>query len=210
MLLPEEIKTIEKPEKFLYKEKNSEFIAEIFPVNSEEVSQSFLASVRKRYFDANHHCFAFKLHDGLEKYSDDGEPKGTAGLRILNAIKHFDLTDIILIVTRYFGGTKLGVGPLGKAYYKASIGVLEKAEIVSLDLYQQVEILSSYENSSVVYRLVDEHKAKIVKSDFSESAKFVCIIKAPLLENFSLELKNASNGQILTSHSKNFTYEKSN
>ncbi len=210
MILPEEIRTIEKTEKFLFKEKNSEFIAEIFPVNSEEDSHSHITSAKKRYFDANHHCFAYKLHGGLEKYSDDGEPRGTAGLRILNAIKHFDLTDIILIVTRYFGGTKLGVGPLGKAYYNAAIGVLEKTKVVSLELHQQVEILSSYETSSIVYRLVDEHKAKIVKSDFSETAKFVCIIKPSLLENFNLESKNASNGQILVTQSKNFTYEKNN
>lgn len=210
MVLPESIKTIEKPEKFLYKEKNSEFIAEVFTTNSEEASQSILTSVKKSYFDANHHCFAFKIHTGLEKLSDDGEPKGTAGIRILNAIHHFDLTDVILIVTRYFGGTKLGIGPLGKAYYTASTRVLEKAEIISLDLFQQVEILSSYENASIVYRLIDEHKAKIVKTEFSESAKFVCNIKSLMLESLSLELKNLSNGQILVTPSKIFIYEKNN
>lgn len=209
-MLPEEIKTIDDSQKFIFKEKSSEFIAEVFPTSSEDDAIVHLSSIKKRYFDATHHCFAYKIHQGLEKYSDDGEPRGSAGIRILNAINHFDLTDLILIVTRYFGGTKLGVGPLGKAYYNASIGALEKSKIITLELFQQITIVSDYENISIVHRFIDEYKAKIVKSEFSQLAKFVCKIKPASLQNISMELKNSSNGKISVNVSEKFTYEKNN
>lgn len=209
-MLPEEIKTIDDSQKFIFKEKSSEFIAEVFPTSSEDDAMVPLLSLKKRYFDATHHCFAYKIHQGLEKYSDDGEPRGSAGIRILNAINHFDLTDLILIVTRYFGGTKFGVGPLGKAYYNASIGVLEKSKIITLELFQQITIVSDYENISIVHRFIDEYKAKIVKSEFSQLAKFVCNIKPAFLQNICLELKNSSNGKISVSVSEKLTYEKNN
>lgn len=209
-MLPEEIKTIDDSQKFIFKEKSSEFIAEVFPTSSEDDAMVPLLSLKKRYFDATHHCFAYKIHQGLEKYSDDGEPRGSAGIRILNAINHFDLTDLILIVTRYFGGTKLGVGPLGKAYYNASIGALEKSKIITLELFQQITIVSDYENISIVHRFIDEYKAKIVKSEFSQLAKFVCNIKPAFLQNICLELKNSGNGKISVSVSEKFTYEKNN
>lgn len=139
-MLPEQIKTIKNFNQNSFKEKGSEFIAIVNSVDNEETALNQLTEIRKKYFDATHHCYAYKLKSGEEKYSDDGEPKGTAGIRILNAIEHFDLRDVLVIVVRYFGGTKLGVGPLGKAYYNSSIDVLNTSEIITLTLYQSLLI----------------------------------------------------------------------
>jgi uncharacterized YigZ family protein len=207
-MLPEQIKTIENFTSFALKEKGSEFISEVYPVLTEDAALAHLHSTRKKYFDATHHCFAYQLHSEISKYSDDGEPKGTAGARISNAINHFELTDLILIVTRYFGGTKLGVGPLGKAYYNSAIGVLERAKIVKLELYQQIEIIAGFNYISQVHHLIANHKAKIVNSEFTELAKFECYIKPSLVAELKLELSNISGGQIIVKLSENFTYEK--
>ena len=101
-MLPEQIKTIKDFRQASIKEKASEFIAIVYPVDNKETAVNKLNEIRKKYYDASHHCFAYKLKNGDEKYSDDGEPNGTAGLRILNAIEHFDLTNVLLIVVRYF------------------------------------------------------------------------------------------------------------
>ncbi|MDY0082235.1 MAG: YigZ family protein, partial [Ignavibacteriaceae bacterium] len=129
-MLPEQIKTIKEYRQNSFKEKSSEFLAIVYPVENVSAAQDYLQEIRKKYYDASHHCYSYKIKTGEQKYSDDGEPNGTAGIRILNAIEHFGLTGILLFVVRYFGGIKLGVGQLGKAYYNASIGVFEHSEII--------------------------------------------------------------------------------
>jgi putative IMPACT (imprinted ancient) family translation regulator len=115
----------------IYKEKGSEFIARVYPVAAESECGDILSLVRKEYHDATHHTYAYRLADDTVRYSDDGEPSGTAGPRILNAIEKHDLYNVIVIVVRYFGGIKLGTGRLGKAYSTAAnevIAVCKKVE----------------------------------------------------------------------------------
>ncbi|MDZ7765436.1 MAG: YigZ family protein [Melioribacteraceae bacterium] len=97
------------------------FIGYAAPCKNDEEAEQILEGKKKQYYDATHNCYAYKILPESIKYLDDGEPSGTAGIRILNAIQHFDLTNLIVISTRYFGGTKLGVGPLGKAYYNSAL-----------------------------------------------------------------------------------------
>lgn len=196
-MLPEQIKTIKDFHQTLNKERGSEFIAIVNPVDNAETAINELNEIRKKYFDASHHCFALKLKNGEEKYSDDGEPKGTAGIRILNAIQHFDLSDLMLVVVRYFGGTKLGVGPLGKAYYNASIDVLTNSEILTKTLFQNILIEVDFHFVNHVHRVINHYSAIIADSEYSNIAKFNCFIKPNDFEKLNIELTNLTNGQIL-------------
>ncbi len=205
-MLPEQIKTIKDFGEFSFKEKASEFIAIVYPVDNEATAVNKLNEIRKKHYDASHHCYAYKLKSGEEKYSDDGEPKGTAGIRILNAIQHFDLSDVLLVVVRYFGGTKLGVGPLGKAYYNASIEVLEESEISTKTLYQQIEIEADFNFVSHVHRVINHYSAIIADSEYSSIAKFNCFVKPNNFENINIELSNLTNGQILIKALPDYKY----
>ena len=196
-MLPEQIKTIKDFRDFSFKEKSSEFIAIVYPVDNEETALNQLNEIRKKYFDASHHCYAYKLKSREQKYSDDGEPNGTAGLRILNAIEHFDLMDVLLIVVRYFGGTKLGVGPLGKAYYNSSIEVLEKSEILTKILFQRIEIEVDFNFISQVHRVISQFSAIIIDLQFTTKANFKCFVKPNDFVQISIELTNLSKGQVL-------------
>jgi len=205
-MLPEQIRTIKNFQELSCKEKASEFIAIVYPVDNEETALNHLNDLRKKYYDASHHCYAYKLKSGNKKYSDDGEPKGTAGVRIFNAIEHLGLNDVMLVVVRYFGGTKLGVGPLGKAYYNASIDVLEASEIVTKELYQNLLIEVDFNFINHVHRIIDHYSAIIADSKYSITAKFICYVKPNDFEKISIELTNLTNGQILIKTIPDYKY----
>ena len=114
-MLPEQIKTIKDFGEFSFKEKASEFVAIVYHVDNEETALNQLNEIRKKYFDASHHCYSYKLKSGEEKYSDDGEPKGTSGIRILNAIEHFDLSDVLLVCSALFWWNQAWSGSSGKS-----------------------------------------------------------------------------------------------
>ncbi|HRN24978.1 MAG: YigZ family protein [Ignavibacteriaceae bacterium] len=196
-MLPDQIKTVKNFQTSSLKEKGSEFLATVYPIDSDESALDRLNEIKKKYYDATHHCYAYKLKNGETKYSDDGEPNGTAGIRILNAIEHFDLNDVLVIVVRYFGGTKLGVGPLGKAYYNASIDVLNVSEIVLQTLYQKLWIEVDFSFISHVHRVINHYSAIVADSEYSNNAKFICWIKSKDQEKIDTELTNLTNGQVL-------------
>lgn len=206
-MLKEQIRTVKDFNEIILKEKGSEFIAKVYPVKSEHSALIELQNIRKKYYDATHHCFAYRINNDAEKYSDDGEPKGTAGIRILNAIEHFDLSDVMLVVVRYFGGTKLGVGPLGKAYYNAAIGVIEPSNIIELSLFQPIEITTDFSNINHIHRLTQQYSAIIVKSDFSDKAFFECLVKPSLIDKITDELTNLTNGQIIIELKNEYKYK---
>ncbi|MCL6493940.1 MAG: YigZ family protein [Ignavibacterium sp.] len=193
----------------VYKEKSSEFIAQIYYVESFEQADEFLEKVRKKYFDANHHCFAIKLISGDARSSDDGEPKGTAGIRILNAIEHFNLMNVMIIVIRYFGGTKLGFGPLGKAYYQSSFELLEKSKIVKMILYQLISVQLEFNYVSQFHKIVNNLEGIIDKSEYTELANFSLLIKPEYVNKFVNESNNATNGKAKIQILQSYTYIKS-
>lgn len=137
MNYPEKILTVDNFAEVTYKEKSSVFIGQVCHCEIENEAANILKSIKKKYYDATHHCYAYKLITEQFKYSDDGEPNGTAGIRILNAIEHFNLINVIVVITRYYGGTKLGVGPLGKAYYTSAHDVLEEAKKVGKSSFSE-------------------------------------------------------------------------
>lgn len=130
---------------FEYEDRKSIFIGEALPVSTEEEALSFIESVKKEYPDARHHVYAYVLRDNsIMRFTDDGEPQGTAGMPVLDVIRKNDLTDIAIVVTRYFGGTLLGTGGLVRAYTAAALGAVKEAEIITYDIYTTVSIEASY------------------------------------------------------------------
>lgn len=200
------IKTIKEPFENIYKEKGSEFIARAFPVKSEAEVQTCLEATRKKYYDASHHCFAFRLKDDSFRYSDAGEPNGTAGIRILNAIDHFKLKDVLVIVTRYFGGVKLGVGPLGKAYYISSELTLKACSCLEEKPFNKVFIKCEFNFISMVHRALSSYSAVIENIEYDNEAGFEALIPLEDSERFQRELTDSSNGNIKIYTGKEIIY----
>jgi len=196
MNYPEKILTVDNFAEVTYKEKSSVFIGQVYHCETENEAADILTTVKKKYYDATHHCFAYKLIDEKFKYSDDGEPNGTAGIRILNAIEHFNLINVIVVIIRYYGGTKLGVGPLGKAYYTSAYNVLNKAQKLEKILFQKVIIESDFNHISHIYRILSNHSASIENSEYKEKAVFECYIVPSELSKITFQLTDISKGEI--------------
>ena len=142
----ESFKTIEHNSIAEIEEKKSKFIGQVFYVNNVQQAEQKLQEIRKKYFDAKHHCYAYRiLENGIKsKFSDDGEPSGTAGAPILNILTKKDLCNVIVIVTRYFGGTLLGTGGLIRAYTLSVKSALEKTNFEEKVKGLKVELQISY------------------------------------------------------------------
>ncbi len=188
------------------KEKSSVFIAQVFPVENETTAIETLEQIKKKYYDASHHCYAYNLLYQKIKYSDDGEPNGTAGIRILNAINHFNLQNILVIVIRYFGGIKLGIGPLGKAYYNAAIQTLEISQFIEKIGYKRILIEADLNLINSIYHLIDQFKGKINKSDFSFNVKFDCLLSCEYSGQFVSNLIEISKGKAVIQEEKEIKY----
>ncbi|QNF34895.1 YigZ family protein [Adhaeribacter swui] len=163
--------TIAAPSTGLYKEKNSKFLAFAYPVNSEAEIKEILNNLKKEYFDARHYCYAYRLAaDGsVYRANDDGEPNHSAGDPILGQLKSVNLTYVLVVVVRYFGGTKLGVSGLIQAYKTAAQEALAAATIVQKTEQSQLTLHFSYEQLSDVMNLVKEAALKIIDQDFAEN-----------------------------------------
>lgn len=158
-------KTITQPsEEILYKEKNSKFFGYAFPINKEEEVKSILENIKKQHHSARHWCYAFQL--GTEKIyyraNDDGEPSNSAGMPIYGQIQSFDLTNILVIVVRYFGGIKLGVGGLISAYRTAAQMALENSLIEERTIDIHYILKFGYQNMNKVMRIIKEKNLNII------------------------------------------------
>lgn len=163
-------RTIQSISEGLYKESGSKFLAFAYPVASEEEIKSKIEGLKKKYFDATHHCFAWVL--GADKSTfravDDGEPNHSAGDPILGQIRSKELTNVLVVVVRYFWGTKLGVGGLIQAYKYAAEEALNQAIIIEEDVTENFIVRYPYDETSEVMRLVKEFDAKILKQEYLE------------------------------------------
>lgn len=206
-MLSEQIKTIKNSGKYILKVKGSEFIAKVYPVENEQTALNELQNIRKKYFDATHHCFAYRINYDLTKFSDDGEPSGTAGIRILNAIDHFDIVNVLVIVIRYFGGIKLGVGPLGKAYYQTAFEAINSLDIIELSLFQKIDFVTGFEHINHIHRLLNQYSGQILSTSFSDKVYFECLIKPKFIEKINNDLTNLSGGQIMIKIKNEYLYK---
>ena len=179
--------------------KGSRFISRIIPVATRDEAESELERIKKRFYDANHNCFGYKVGLGIDevtRYSDDGEPSGTAGRPIFSVIEGSDLTDILVISTRYFGGTKLGTGGLIKAYTESAKAAIEGCEKRTVEIYSEIAFSYDYDSTSLVMSMISNYEIKILKEEFGNSVSVRCRINRAFVEKFSEELFDKSNGQI--------------
>jgi len=153
-------KTIETPAEGIYKEKGSKFLAFAYPVSHEESIKEQLAILRKKFHDARHYCYAWRLGPEKTHYrvNDDGEPSGSAGKPIYGQIISRDLTDLLVVVVRYFGGTKLGVGGLISAYRSAASDALDHSRIIECQVYDRLKLEFGYEQMNSVMRIIKDKR----------------------------------------------------
>jgi uncharacterized YigZ family protein len=180
-----------------FKEKKSVFIAKVFPVSSETEVDKILEGIKKEFYNASHRCYAYKLLNGKVKFSDAGEPSGTAGIRILNAIDHHQLLDCLIVVIRYYGGIKLGVGPLGKAYYAAAIAVLSNSKIITKQPYYHAELNFHISQLDKIMGLVHSHKIKVLETDYDADVKIKCLVSVNSLEAIKQSTLELFHGDIV-------------
>lgn len=195
----EEIYTIEEPSETRFKEKGSLFIGQVFHTESETGAQDILTEIRKKYFDATHNCYAYVIHPDIFRYSDDGEPGGTAGIRLYNAIERSNLTNILLVSTRYFGGVKLGIGPLGKAYSLSASETIKAAAIIKKVLYSSVLIDFDFDLSSSIYHILALRKITIAETRYNEKVTIKCLLRPSEIAVVSDEILNATFGRVTLS-----------
>lgn len=184
-------RTIEKSILVKYFEKKSIFISQAFPVENLDAVRSLLQKVRETYSDANHHCFAYILgfERNIYKYYDDGEPAGTAGKPIYQTIQNLNLTDVLVVVSRYFGGIKLGASGLFRAYYNASRLALENAKIIDVPRQVLVTLEISFPDYNRIKQFV--HKEFIcLEEDFSDVVKVSGRIPLETLNDFENKINN--------------------
>ncbi len=174
--------------------KGSKFIASLFPVSSKEEAESILEKVRKQYYDATHNCFAYRVYPDIERYSDDGEPSNTAGKPIMSVIKGNELFNTLVVVTRYFGGTKLGVGGLIKAYGESAKKAVESVNTVFLESIKTLKVIVGFNEVNYIYHLTRQDGVKIVKEEYSNDGVYFTIrIKADMLEQIKENLRDKLN-----------------
>jgi uncharacterized YigZ family protein len=167
-----DFKTIEKENSAEIVEKKSRFIANIYNVESKEEAEEKIKQIKKKYYDAKHHCFAFSIieENGItQKSSDDGEPSGTAGAPILNIIKSNNLQNVVIIVTRYFGGILLGTGGLTRAYSEAAGKVVEQSELIQKEPGMEVELEIAYNDNEKFKYYCQKNNINIIKIEYTEN-----------------------------------------
>lgn len=164
-------RTIAKPSEGIYKEKGSKFISYAYPVYTEEEIKEYVQLLKDQYYDARHHCVAWQLGmDGLRyRANDDGEPSGTAGKPMLGQLKSHDLTNILVVIIRYFGGTKLGVSGLIHAYKEATIDAISNATIIEKTVNDVYGVKFDYLAMNDVMRIVKEENLTLISQQFDLS-----------------------------------------
>ena len=192
--------TISNVSEGLYKEKGSKFLAFAYPVSHENEIKDILDSLRKQYYDARHHCYAYILGKNQDHYraNDDGEPNHSAGDPILGQIRSKNLTNTLIVVIRYFGGTKLGVGGLISAYKTAAFEALENNEIIEAIIKKNVTLKFDYLAMNDVMRLVKDLDLEILSQDFDNTCKMTVSIREGVIDIFESKINDLELVKVLT------------
>ncbi|MCD6234378.1 MAG: hypothetical protein DRP86_06360 [Candidatus Neomarinimicrobiota bacterium] len=191
-------KTIKKKVHTKFTEKGSKFIGHAFPVSSEDEAERVLKEVRKTYYDATHNCYAWRVGTGkdeLFRYSDDGEPSGTAGKPIFDMLDKHGVTNLLVVVTRYFGGTKLGTGGLVKAYSQSADLTLSEARIITREIGIKAQITCTYEEHPHIMRILSTYPVIRLNQEFTETVLITVEIDKTHLPNLQQDIINATAGK---------------
>ncbi|OQB24393.1 MAG: IMPACT family member YigZ [Firmicutes bacterium ADurb.Bin182] len=190
-------KTVKKESKTEFIINRSRFIGRCFPIETEDQAAAILADVRKLHYDASHNCFAYAVgrNGAASKFSDDGEPGGTAGLPIMEVLRHKGITNVLCVVTRYFGGVLLGAGGLARAYSRSAADAVEAAGIVQVKPGSEFELLIDYDQYSRLEVFLRE-RTNIIGCDFSDKIIIRIILPVEKESDFIAEVRERSSGRV--------------
>ncbi len=175
--------------------KGSKFISTIVPVLSKEEAEVKYLAIKKKYYDATHNCFAYRIDAQTFRFSDDGEPSGTAGRPILQVLEGSGLWEVLCVVTRYFGGTKLGTGGLIRAYSEAAKQALKNVTIKEKVRLKSLKVQVDYAHEKFVFRLLSEFEGRVIKSNYAQGVWFLLELPYSKAEPFFEKLTQLTNGQ---------------
>lgn len=178
---------------------SSIFIATAVPVDSEETAKEWIQKISREFHDATHNCYAWRVKDHrreIEKYSDAGEPRGTAGKPILSAIESEELHNVLVVVTRYYGGIKLGTGGLSRAYHSSAQGALQKAEKVTRWITSDIILSYPVNMTGKVQLVFGKYGVRTLDSSFGEQAEVKIQIRESWSDRLKKALIEATNGQV--------------
>ena len=182
-----------------YIEKKSRFLGGVYPVTSEQEAKEILERVRKQHYDARHNCWCYILKSGQKRYSDDGEPQGTAGQPMLNVFEREGLVDVLCIVTRYFGGILLGAGGLCRAYTKAAKDALDAAGISKMQPWLRQQITVSYALFERAKLLIAAQEGAVENAQYGADILITYRIPEGADERLRTALREASSGSVIPS-----------
>lgn len=192
-----EYRTIAQAAQDEFVEKRSRFIGYARPVQTEEEAQAFIAEMKSRHWDATHNVYAYILREGnIQRYSDDGEPQGTAGIPTLDVLQKSHVTDVAVVVTRYFGGILLGGGGLVRAYSHGASIALKAAGIITMKECSLLMLSCDYSRYGRVSSLIPECGGIIDDTDFAGDVTLSFHMAPELMGSFARKLADATNGQV--------------
>lgn len=190
-----EYKTVEFESSDDFVEKKSKFIGYVKPVKTQTEASEFINSIKSKHWDATHNVYAYVLKENnIQRYSDDGEPSGTAGVPVLDVILKNNLVDVCVVVTRYFGGTLLGAGGLVRAYSHGSKIAVESGNIITMAPWKILTVSVDYNFYERLNNLLNDFDANIESTDFSDKIKIVFSLKEQSVAALSEKLTDMSNG----------------
>ncbi len=202
-------KTVSDGAQTVYIDKKSKFIANVKPVETEEDALEFLAQIKKQYSDASHNVYAYIIDENnITRYSDDGEPGGTAGMPVLDTIRKEGLVDVIVVVTRYFGGTLLGTGGLVRAYTASAKSGLTEAGIVTMTLCNTVEIKADYTLIGRIQYKISSENYILEDTAYGDYVTFKICCRIGDTERFLEDMVDLTDGRIEYSVSEEPKYIK--
>lgn len=178
-------------------EKKSRFIATVKPVNSEEEAIEFIESLKKKYWNATHNCFAYVLgeHFQIQRCSDDGEPSGTAGKPMLDVLLGEEIHDVVVVVTRYFGGTLLGTGGLVRAYAGATKEGLSASKVITKMHGQKISIQTDYTGLGKIQYILGQRGLSILNSIYTDKVELEVLLPEDVIGEVMAEIREGTNGQ---------------
>ena len=190
-------RTIKKPNNITFTERRSEFIAYLCPVHTNDEAVAFINEIKSLHRKATHNVYAYILRDNnITRYSDDGEPQGTAGVPVLDILQKNELTDICCVVTRYFGGILLGGGGLVRAYSTSAKLAVEDAEIMDMCECYRISFSMDYNLYSKVAYFLPQYEVKELSSKFEDNIFLELLVKEEHFEPLKAKLTDVSNGKI--------------
>ena len=194
MELQDQYRSIAAPSEGLFKDNGSRFIALAYPVETEEEVKSIVAGLRKEYHDARHHCYAYRLgyKGDVWRASDDGEPSGSAGRPILGQIESLGLSDILVVVVRYFGGIKLGIPGLIRAYKTSTADALSSAQIVDKIASRHFRLQFDYLSMNAVMKVLKDMDLPQSAQEFGENCSLQTSVRLAAVEDFLKRMGNSA------------------